>query len=330
MYQRGGKLVGQGVFGCTFDPAPPCAGGHVFKKISGLPAVGKLTSDDVKDELGIGKKIMSLPLATQYFALPTATCKAGDPAQDPEAKGCRVLNESGQGTRFSLLIMPMAGKQLIKMAENLPRLAANFEHMFRHLLEGMIIYQKAGIIHNDIHMGNILVDDNDVARYIDFGLGFRIDDIKTWADTNMGKRFRPKYNWTPPEVHAWRMVRNGVWLADGVKQLQAINSEYMRLEHQFPNRVGAYDALKSFLESAPKDSGEFIRMYAKKFDCWRIGLCMWLLWEDLLKGLRIPDNMDKDKIRRVLGGLTEFDPRKRLSATEALRILDPKSRFSDV
>jgi hypothetical protein len=33
--QTGGRLLGQGVYGCTFESAPHCAGGKVFKDIHG-------------------------------------------------------------------------------------------------------------------------------------------------------------------------------------------------------------------------------------------------------------------------------------------------------
>jgi len=323
----GGALLGQGAFACTFDPAPPCAGGRVFKEIGGQKAVGKFTAEDIESELGIGKAIMALPLASQYFALPSASCKAGDPSQDPDAKGCRVLTKADKGTKFSLLLMPAAGRQLLRWATDLQLLSSSFERIFRHLLEGMVIYQRAGYIHNDIHMGNILVDERGVARYIDFGLGFRIDDIQTWDDTNMGRRFRPKYGWQAPELHARRMQWNGIWLADGLKELRELNREYVRMEEYFPGRTRALEALKSFGAVAPKDNGEFIREYAKKFDSWRIGLCMFMLWEDLMRGLVPLQNIST--IRRVISGLTEFDPRRRLSAGEALLMLDPKSRFSE-
>lgn len=324
---HGGALLGQGAFACTFDPAPPCAGGRVFKEINGHKAVGKFTAEDVESELEIGKTIMALPLASQYFALPSASCKAGDPSQDPDAKGCRVLTEAEKGTKFSLLLMPAAGRQLLRWATDLQLLSSSFERIFRHLLEGMVIYQQAGFIHNDIHMGNILVDERGVARYIDFGLGFRLEDIQTWDDTNMGRRFRPKYGWQSPELHARRMQWNGIWLADGLKQLKELNREYVRMEEYFPGRPLAYDALKSFGAVAPKDDGVFVREYANKFDSWRIGLCMFMLWEDLMRGLVPLQNTST--IRRVISGLTEFDPRRRLTAGEALRLLDPKSRFSE-
>lgn len=327
--QEGGALLGQGSFGCTFYPAPPCAGGAVFHKIEGLDSVGKLTADedDPAHELGIGKDIMKLPMAKQYFALPTTTCKTDDPSVIPEASSCRFLGKSGKGTKFSLLMMPAAGQQLLKWSQDLPRMAEHFERIFRHLLEGMVMYQQAGFIHNDIHLGNILVDNHGVARYIDFGLGFRLSDIHTWGDTNMGKRFRPKYSWTPPEVHARRMYLSDIALTDGLTQLQEINPEYLRMEKYFPARKRAYDALKSFLEAAPSSGGAFIHKYAKKFDCWRIGLCMFVLWDDLMhEGVSVPNIAT---LRRVISGLTEFDPRVRLSAGQALYLLDPHSRFSE-
>jgi len=326
---HGGSLLGQGVYGCTFEPAPRCEGGSVFKKIAG--AVGKITSEDASEELAIGKAIMALPLAAAYFALPSAGCKPQMPIVDPDAKGCRVITESGEGTKFSMLIMPNAGQPLIKYGTDLEVLAANYRRLFVHLLEGACIYQDAGYVHNDIHMANILVDDGGVARYIDFGLAFKLGDVKIWEDSNLGTRFRPKYIWQAPEVHAWRMVLNGVRLKDGVQQLKEFNSEYGRMEHQFPKRRMAIDALGDLLQTNRLDGGAFVRAYGKRFDSWRLGLCMWFLWEDLLGWpafMQTSLYRDRELIRAVLSGLTEFDPRSRLTVQSALLMLDPSNRMA--
>jgi hypothetical protein len=50
-----------------------------------------------------------------------------------------------------------------------------------------------------------------------------------------------------------------------------------------------------------------------------------MIWEDLMKGLVTVPNIGK--IRRAISGLTEFDPRLRVSAAEALYMLDPQSRL---
>jgi hypothetical protein len=333
--QTGGRLLGQGVYGCIFDPVPHCAGGQVFKKIHGKSAVGKVTSEDTDDELTIGKTIMALPMADSYFALPSAGCKPQLPIQDPDAKGCRVITESGEGTKFSLLIMPAAGEQLIKYAANHSRLAENYMRIFKHLLEGAVIYQDAGYVHNDIHMGNILVDDKGVARFIDFGLAFKVADINTWEDSRMGSRFKPQYMWQPPEVHAWRMMNAGVRVVDGVKQIKQINPEFKKMEHQFPGRRPMLTVLADFLTTskfvAKRDGGGFLREYGKRFDSWRLGLCMWLFWDDLLQWPSFVNTelwTQRELVRKVLGGLTDFDPRTRLTVGAALAMLDPKNRLA--
>ena len=329
--QVGGRLLGSGVYGCTFEPAPPCAGGPVFRTIAGLPAVGKVTAEDTTEELDIGRKIMKLSMATHYFALPTEGCR---PAviDDPDRKACSILAESSAS--LSMLIMPSAGEQLLKWARDMPRLADHFERLFVHLLEGMVIYQNAGYVHNDIHMGNILVDDRGTGRYIDFGLAFKSEDVKKWSDTNMGQSFRPKHVWPPPEIQAWRMYLNGVRLMDGLKQLKEFNKEYSVMEHQFPTRPTAETSMTAFLASPYVqrfDMPAYARRYGSRIDSWRLGLTMWFLWDDLLRGYpRLKEThlwARRDIIRRALSGLTEFDPDRRLHAAAALAILDPKNRL---
>lgn len=330
--QDGGALLGQGVFGCIFEPVPYCANGSVFKNIGDAPAVGKLTSEDPKAELAIGTAIMALPLASAYFALPSAGCQPSMPIKDPEAKGCRVITESGEGTKFSLLIMPAGGQQILKYGLDIERLEKNYKHIFTHLLEGGIIYQNAGYVHNDIHMGNILVDDKGVARFIDFGLAFKIANVKVWEDANFGRTFKPNHGWQAPEVHAWRMRYSGENLVDGVRKLKKLNPEYAKMEHQFAWRKPALRALADLFTTSnvvvAKDEAGFIREYGKKFDSWRVGLCMWFLWDDMLRWpLFVKTDLYKERelIRKVLGGLTDFDPRTRLTYADALHILDPTS-----
>jgi len=331
--QRGGRLLGQGVYGCVFEPMPRCAGGQALRQIAGMPAVGKITVEDPVDELEIGKAIMQLPMASAYFAVATASCRPEMPVDDPDVRSCKVITEEGGSTRLSMLMMPAAGQQLLRWSQNKVRLADQYMRVFIHLLEGMILYQRAGIVHNDIHMGNILLDDRDVARYIDFGLAFRMDHVKRWDDANLGRTFRPKYVWQAPEIHAMRMRFNGVRTSDGVRQLKEINPEYEQLERQFPGRASAETAVKGVLEKWPADGLALVQAYGKQFDAWRIGLCMWMLWQDLLvwSGFRATALwQQRDLVRSVLGGMTEFDPAARWSAARALAVLDPTNRLSSM
>ena len=318
--QTGGKLLGQGVFGCTFDPAPRCADGQEFKTISGLPAVGKITDEDSSQELAIGKAIMALPRAADYFALPTESCDPAMPVRDPDIYRCKIIEKTDD---FSMLVMPMAGRQLAKYGADLQHLAKTYKRIFIHMLEGAVIYQNAGYVHNDIHMGNVLVDAKDVARYIDVGAAFKVDDIKSWRDARLGTEFRSALLWQPPEVHGWRMVMSDVSIGRGVKKLKEVNPEYAMLEHQYHRSL--YHDVARFMSSIRlNDEVGFIKVYGKRFDSWRIGICMWMLWDDMLRWTGFMDTPlyeERHLIRKVLHGMTEFDPRNRLTVGQALATL---------
>jgi hypothetical protein len=331
--QHGGKLLGSGVYGCTFEPAPRCAGGNVFKTVAGLPAVGKVTYKDASKELSFGRELMTLPLARQYFAVAATECRPAEPIADPDTDKCAAIEKATQqGSQLDMLIMPSAGESLDAWAKNLPRLATNFRRIFVHLLEGAIIYQGAGIVHNDIHMGNVLVDELGVARYIDFGLSFKVDAVHSWKDTGMIRTFYPNRASTPPEVHAMRMILNHIDIQTGVRYINQSNSFYEKMERLFPARESLTQAITD-IQAFLRKYGEvvFLHRYAKQFDAWRIGIIFWRMWTDLMMWGGFKDTdvyRARDTYRRVLGGLTEFNPRKRLTVAAALRLLDPGNRIA--
>lgn len=333
MEQTGGRLLGSGVYGCTFEPAPRCAGGSVFRTISGLPAVGKVTYEDATEELNIGREIMALPLAKQYFSLPTVSCKPEEPVADPDAGRCDAIKTAAEEhTDLDMLIMPLGGIEINKWADDLARLTIYYKRIFIHLLEGALIYQNAGIVHNDIHMGNVVVDEMGVARFIDFGLAFKPAAVRRWEDSGIGINFKPRYMWQAPEIHAARMLFNGMSVAKGSAQLKEQSDIYGRMEKQFPARAPLETAAATIIQEVEmRGPAAYLRRYAKQFDAWRIGLLMWLLWNDMLgwSGFMRTElyRRDREVIRRVLCGLTDFNPRNRLTIIAALRILDERNRL---
>ena len=337
--QKAGALLGQGVAGCTFDHVPMCKTGSTPRRVSGLPAVGKV-SIDVDDELRIGKAIMALPLAGNYFALPTTACAPKIPIEDPDVDNCDVihdLEDEGNENRVSeeylkTLVMPNAGRTISQWARNHQALADNFVRVWRHLLEGMVIYQNAGYIHNDIHDHNLMVDDKAVARYIDFGLAYQPAKVTTMASAGLGKVFKPKYTWHAPEIQAWRMILSNrrpisveEIVRDGLSQLET--RDYELLERQFPGRLSAIESLTKYINATRSqldsdDFGTIARQYGTTFDVWRLGLLMWKLWGNLLRWKSLGGSHSifekSDKISHVLGGMTDFDVTTRWTPEETL------------
>jgi hypothetical protein len=319
--QKGGRFVGKGAYGCSFTPAPPCASGK--KYVSDKPTLGKIVYEDVRDEYEVSKIVMGLPDATAYFAAPTRSCVPAMPIDDSEASKC-VLKHIRTTTNPTMLIMPYAGDPLVSWSTNLVALAQNLVPMMRHLLKGIQLYQSADIVHNDIHMGNIVVDKAGVARFIDFGLAFQKSKVRGFEEAHHNRDFSPRLIWHPPEVQAMRIAIGGLRMAESVAKMQEENHDLVTIGSQFPERRSGslLAAMTRFVgANSGLSYGAFVRQYGFAFDCWRIGLCFWYMWHDLLDwpGLQfMPVWAHRDSIQAVISGLTDFDPRSRMTIDAAL------------
>jgi serine/threonine protein kinase len=334
--QHGGRILGAGVYGCTFEPAPRCVGGSVFKTVQGVPAVGKLTRDAAADELVVGRKVMALPLAKNYFALPTEECKPELPVQDSDVSKCPLFTEKppADAGPLTMFIMPMAGKTLYTTMHNRSWMSEHFIKLFSHILEGIVIYQRAGYVHNDLHTENILVDSAGVPRIIDFGQSFDLHNRPAWQDIAVSQRFKPKHAF-PPEVLLWQMLSTGVHIRHGVNEIYEKNRLWLKLEHSFPSRNRLLRSFEQTIGEIPairsRTGQEYLQEFGRQFDAWYIGLDMWDAWSYLLLWPQISTTAlwnERERIRRVIGGLTEFNPKKRLTPREALLILDPGNKIA--
>lgn len=340
---KGGKLLGEGAYGCTFKPAPTCEDGRTFTTVSGLPAVGKLALD-TDAELKVGKAIMALPNAAKFFALPSQSCKPKMPISDAEADQCEVLQDSEdyetgltdsmESAQFKLLIMPDGGNTFDRWSENLPVVATTFLSVFKHLLEGMVVYQDAGYVHHDIHGGNVLVDSDSVPRYIDFGLAFRPADVTTLESIRITRDFNPNKIAHPPEIFVWKMMNSnktpGLLISDiitkGVNQLKETSDLFRLADNILPGRESAEVALTRYAKATEDDRRQnnmrdIALRYGKGFDVWRLGHMMWRLWHKLLQWSGFsgyPLARKGDKLRKIFSGMLEFHPEKRWSATKVL------------
>jgi hypothetical protein len=319
--QKGGKFVGKGAYGCSFTPAPPCASGKKYTSgLAGTPTLGKIVYEDVGDEYAVSKIVMGLPNAVDYFAAPTRSCAPSLPIDDPEASKCSLKKMTGSPI---MLIMPYAGDPLVSWSTNLVALAKNLVPMMRHLLKGIQLYQGADIVHNDIHMGNIVVDKVGITRFIDFGLAFQKSKVRGFEEAHHNRDFSPRLIWHPPEVQAMRIALGGLRMEESVDEMEEENPDLVKIASQFPARRSGslLAAMTRFAGSHSSLSyGAFVRQYGFAFDCWRIGLCFWYMWDDLLdwSGLQfMPVWAHREAIRAVISGLTDFDPRSRMTITDA-------------
>jgi len=300
-----------------------------------MPTLGKVVYQDVTDEYNVSKIIMRLADAQQFYAAPTRSCAPALPIDDPEAGKCS-LRDMKKETDPIMLVMPYAGDPLVSWSTNMVALAQNLVPMMRHLLKGIQLYQSADIVHNDIHMGNIVIDKKGVARFIDFGLAFLKSTVRGFEEAHHNREFSPRLIWHPPEVQAMRITLGGLRMAESVATMEEENPDLVKLASQFPGRrsgsllaamtrfAGTGTGTGTGTGIVTPSYGAFVRQYGFAFDCWRIGLCFWYMWNDLLdwSGLQfMPIWGHREAIRAVLSGLTDFDPRSRFTVDDALALL---------
>lgn len=306
MYQQvGGRLLGKGSYACTFSPVPVCdsrgtAGG------GSAAIVAKVSVQDMSAEVVTGRALMR-GRGGDYFALPTTSCRPRLPIADPDASKCHVLKK---GKPLTMAAMPDAGISLTAWSRNNLTPAA-LQGALVHVLRGMVLYQRAGYVHNDIHGGNIMVGEDGLARYIDFGQGFRPAALRTWEDLNLGRRFAAEYVWLAPELHAIRSHLEGDHAL--FQRLYTKVPEFKQLETAYPGRKGFRATMEGL--RIQSDHMAYMRSHAFKIDWWRLGVTMWQIWRRIRRG------HEGGPIDRIIGGLTEFDPARRMSPAAALRAL---------
>jgi serine/threonine protein kinase len=215
----------------------------------------------------------------------------------------------------------------------------NIYYFIAHILEAGAILTLHGIIHRDLHRGNILLDKRGMPRIIDFGLTlfkqkkYVIDDFLFGYD--------PKYNQEPPEFSLWNVVEDSKSMFFMKKSLGGVIKEIVDTkpiisssrvitkktrDQQIQDLEEYINSSKSFIE---RDFTKWWDTYWSKVDAWSIGAIITALISKLSAFPSFNTNQSytahKDKIHSIVSGLLELDPRKRIDLVEALHMFNPNS-----
>jgi serine/threonine protein kinase len=161
--QQGGDMIGEGAYGCAFDPPLECEDDKSVKNGS----IGKLTSIyEASIEYSFSMALKTLPYADEYFVLIDSACvpKAKHTQKDKSFSKCKGL-EKVDLKKTVQLIMPFGGKPL----STLVFIPDAFHTLGQKLLEAGTLLLLGGIVHSDLHYANVLIDSSGGLRIIDFG-----------------------------------------------------------------------------------------------------------------------------------------------------------------
>jgi len=342
----GGRIIGNGRYGCIFDPPLICRGDKAPKKYQ-KGMLGKLTMpDDLGPELHAERLFRSKPEASRYMILPKidTLCKegpGGEPAleskdqKESDLAKCPVLAKEGMDEMLHYQL-EYGGKSLASKLDstNVVRDFPFFRFM-ESLLEVGAYIALNGMIHNDMHFGNIVVKDDLQPRLIDFGRCYLAKEINDNVLDNLAASYSPAHLQVSPEVTTQDGLAEGVPFSRIMTDLYQKKSSLKYAEQFFgQSRKQQIAEFRYFWNTSKsvkeKDFTRLWQLYWPVVDSWTIGgVLMSILHQLSLSNQFVKSEEWKRKypvMKAVFCGLLKASPRKRLDAVEALSLYAPMNR----
>jgi serine/threonine protein kinase len=204
----GGRVIGEGGFGCVLKPAIKCNGTE--RKGDKYITKIQLDSDTADKEIEIGKLVKKIPLSKKHFAPIVSSCISKPKVVNMVTKNnnCRFLNENPTKT-FSISTIPSIDgddfKRYIYSLTNSGDILYTIIHSYVYLLFSIYLLDKHNLIHYDLKSENVMFDINKKRPIIiDFGLSIDKKQIQPDFDNpNYVKNLRDHFYAYAPDYHLW-------------------------------------------------------------------------------------------------------------------------------
>ncbi len=341
--QVGGKLLGVGAYGCAFMPPLLCKG---ETRPVGSRIVGKLgrPKDLQKDFLKLKYISENVPLADKYF-----TVTRDKELCEPAIKQIENPDEIQRCYRDvdTLASYPMKDLKLLRMTyggKPLDMIGAinrytNYWKFGKHLLEGLTLLMVRGIVHADLHDGNVLINSDGLPYIADFGNAYFIRDNKDIKITELEYLFRRHYDYLeqitrytqePPEVPLFNGFFGNTDINTVIDNLFKYRPKLVsnlqiilgKTRSDMYKEIEEYRSKTRYFERDP-NLVEWWKLHWHTYDCWGGGYILLNIMADMMKlGVNF-DKMSKyNDMKRALLGLLNFNCIKRLNPAQALAIWD--------
>jgi len=335
--QIGGKILGQGTYGCIFDPPLACQRDRKLKR----GQLGKLTETiDAEEERKAATFIKKIDNWYDYFIIADlkSFCQPKPVKQQPEKDllYCEVVNKAGfEGmVQFN---MPYGGVDLHATMDFKSIEPSKFKifDFVEHLFEGAALMVLAGFCHFDIHTRNILIDKHMTARFIDYGDSFIANNINIKMMRARDKQYKPSFSTESPEMMVLSGLRHDKSVDDSLMEALSVKEPILLAERflGLSRRKQAENFRKFWGTSRAvrhEDWVMFWKTYWPMFDSWSIGAVLIEMLNRLVRrtdsamlGLNSPR---MEVLQNALRMMLQISPRERFDCVEVLNMYDPLNK----
>lgn len=336
--QVGGMFIGEGAFGCTFMPPLLCKGEKSSQQQTKLIAKIVPKSEDIISEIEIAKVLRTIPFSRNYFlySIDNAPCTPAPESQQLDETNkrrtdifkCAALEEKGKLSYFRMIRMPYGGVKIYRARFDYWRLG-------KHLLEGLSLLLVSGVVHTDLHRGNIAVDEAQVPRILDWGLANQGPNAsKEDLAAILSQPFSVRYKQQPPELQLFIQAYHGGSIDEAIAALLVGRQE---TASKIQDLLGVdreiiiqqFDTFRQktlYLEKQ-LDFKAWWKAHWHTYDSWGLGVILLFIGYDLNNRtnpiFNRPEYADKkDKIISALRGMCNFNCFDRMNAVQALATWD--------
>ena len=282
-----------------------------------------IKTDYAEKEFSVAVRISNIPLWQQYFVISESICS---PAKqiDKDLSKCDALDDN-KLSDFKILQMPFGGMPCNRYVFNFKTF--DFMAFVKHLMEAGSLLNLFGIVHRDIHNGNILIKD-DVPRIIDYNLSIIVTDNKIVP--------KHTYNILSSQEPPDSTLVNGVSL--GYKPDTIIESIILHkpIIKQIVNildvsRDDMINSLQVFYYKhknvKASNNTEWFNNYWRTIDSWAIGINIIQFISNYSLSPEFSKSVNKHKslLFPMLRKMCAVSPNERIDCVQALHYLDPKN-----
>lgn len=166
------KLIGQGVYGCVYNPGYNCKNKLLDGKVTKL----SVKNDAAINEINVGKHIKNkLENYDNFFIIQEEYCLPKKIIKDEK---CDLINKKNKKKKeFIILMSKYVKSNELKTYLHLYDEPKKLHKLMCDILTRIDMLYKLDIIHMDMHSSNMLIDENKNLYVIDFGLALFQNNI---------------------------------------------------------------------------------------------------------------------------------------------------------